>query len=81
MTIDSAAHEAATPVPTPAVAPTLVDVSDDPMSLELEARHQHRHALKSRHSQGLSQLMVERADLRGVHALADLVDESVRWTA
>lgn len=84
MTSHPAAHEADTtvvPVPTPAVAPTLVDVSEDPISAELEARHRQRSALKSRHAQGLSQLMGARADLRGVHALADLVDESVRWTA
>jgi hypothetical protein len=40
-----------------------------------------RQALKSRHSQALSRLMDERDDLRGVHALADFVDESMRWTA
>ncbi|MCL2542511.1 MAG: hypothetical protein FWE71_08650 [Nocardioidaceae bacterium] len=40
-----------------------------------------RVALRHRHAQGLVRLMDERADLRGVHALADFVDDSVRWTA
>jgi len=48
--------------------------SSDPKALA-------RAALKSRHSQGLSKLYTERDDLRGVHALADFVHDSVRWTA
>ncbi|WP_164519709.1 hypothetical protein [Nocardioides ferulae] len=36
-------------------------------------------ALRLRHSRALARLMAERDDLRGVHALADLVDDSVRW--
>ena len=40
-----------------------------------------RAALKTRHAQALTRLMEDRRDLRGVHALADFVDESVRWTA
>lgn len=40
-----------------------------------------RTALKVRHSQSLTSLMEQRRDLRGVHALADFVDDSVRWTA
>ena len=34
-----------------------------------------------RHANKLTVLMGERADLRGVVPLADLVDESVRWSA
>ncbi|WP_127479252.1 hypothetical protein [Nocardioides pantholopis] len=37
--------------------------------------------LRSRHSQALSRLMEERRDLHGVHALADFVADSLRWTA
>lgn len=40
-----------------------------------------RTALELRHSQALARLMQEREDLRGVHALADLVDDSLRWSA
>lgn len=40
-----------------------------------------RDAFKLRHARGLTTLMDERSDLRGVHALADLVDDAVRWTA
>lgn len=42
---------------------------------------ERRAALRTRHAQGLARLMEERADLRGVHALADFVDDAVRWTA
>jgi hypothetical protein len=48
---------------------------------ELEQRRAARVALRLRHTEHLTRLMEERADLRGVHALADFVDESVRWTA
>ncbi len=44
-------------------------------------RREQRAALKTRHSQSLTKLMEERSDLRGVHALADFVDDFVRWTA
>jgi len=40
----------------------------------------HRARLRSRHAQGLTTLMDARADLRGVHALADFVDDAVRWS-
>lgn len=68
----------------------------DPMTTQLETRgaaveqvidteldriRAHRATLKNRHSEALSRLMAERADLRGVHALADLVDDSLRWSA
>ena len=47
----------------------------------LDKIYTQRTALKSRHSQALSKLMDQRDDLRGVHALADFVDDSLRWTA
>ena len=37
--------------------------------------------LASRHLQGVSSLLAVRADLRGVYAFADIVEESVRWSA
>ena len=42
---------------------------------------ERRAALRDRHAQSIARLMEERADLRGVHALADLVDDALRWTA
>jgi hypothetical protein len=48
---------------------------------ELDQTLQRRHALKSRHTRALVRLMDERTDLRGVHALADLVADSLRWSA
>lgn len=40
-----------------------------------------RAALRDRHAQGLARLMDERTDLRGVHPLADFVDDAIRWSA
>jgi hypothetical protein len=37
--------------------------------------------LASRHLQGVSSLFAVRNDLRGVYAFADVVEESVRWSA
>jgi len=51
---------------------------DDP---EIEQARTQRSALKDRHAQALARLMEEREDLRGVHALADLVSDSLRWSA
>ena len=48
---------------------------------ETDAAREKRAAFKLRHARGLTTLMGEREDLRGVHALADLVDDAVRWTA
>ena len=51
------------------------------LDTELERIRAQRLALKHRHSQALARLMAEREDLKGVHALADLVDDSLRWSA
>ncbi|MFC7505539.1 hypothetical protein ACOACQ_13695 [Nocardioides sp. CPCC 206347] len=40
-----------------------------------------RAALRDRHAQRLTTLMEQRRDLRGVHQLADFVDDAIRWTA
>jgi hypothetical protein len=48
---------------------------------ELERIRVQRANLKARHSEALTRLMAEREDLRGVHALADLVNDSLRWSA
>lgn len=37
--------------------------------------------LRERHAQGLTRLLDQRRDLRGVYLLADFVDDAVRWTA
>jgi hypothetical protein len=42
---------------------------------------EQRALLRLRHSAALTSLMVERTDLRGVHALADTIDDAIRWTA
>jgi hypothetical protein len=51
------------------------------LEVELDKVREHRNTLKNRHTHALSKLMTEREDLRGVHALADLVDDSLRWSA
>jgi hypothetical protein len=48
---------------------------------EIEILREKRAALRMRHAKGLTTLMSQRDDLRGVHALADLVDDAVRWSA
>lgn len=48
---------------------------------DLEQLRAQRAALRLRHAQALTSLMEERADLRGVHALADHFDDAVRWSA
>ena len=40
-----------------------------------------RDQLRSRRAVALTTLMDERADLRGVHALADYVHDAIRWSA
>lgn len=40
-----------------------------------------RADLKTRHSQALAKLMSEREDLRGINGFADMIDDSLRWTA
>ena len=52
-----------------------------PIERDLERLLQQRERLEIQHSHALTSLMAERRDLRGVHALADLVDEAVRWSA
>ena len=37
--------------------------------------------LATRHKHGVTTLLAQRDDLRGVHAFADVVEESVRWSA
>jgi hypothetical protein len=51
------------------------------LDTELERIRAQRGALKDRHSQALNRLLAEREDLKGVHALADLVSDSLRWSA
>ena len=48
---------------------------------EIASIRAKRSASQSRHALALTTLMTEREDLRGVHALADLVADSPRWSA
>jgi hypothetical protein len=58
--------------------PTQTDRDTDFLLEQVSAQ---RSALRTRHARALSRLMSEREDLRGVHALADLVSDSLRWSA
>lgn len=40
-----------------------------------------RQDFRLRRTGALTSLLSEREDLRGVHAVADLLDDAVRWTA
>ena len=51
------------------------------MEPDVDTMRELRTQLRNRHSHALSTLMEARRDLRGVHALADFVDDSVRWSA
>lgn len=48
---------------------------------ELDGVSTQRSSLKSRHASALAKLMIEREDLRGTHAFADFIDDSLRWSA
>ncbi len=47
----------------------------------VESLSEQRARLRLRHSAALTTLMEERTDLRGVHALADHLDDAIRWSA
>ena len=47
----------------------------------LEQIHAAREKQEARHAKGLLTLLNGRDDLRGVHALADMVGERVLWCA
>jgi len=51
------------------------------MEQDVDRLREVRTRLRNRHSHALTSLMEARTDLRGVHALADFVDDSVRWSA
>ena len=58
----------------------------DPMSALIEQRPRPapgaaQRDLAIRHKHGVSTLLAAREDLRGVYAFADIVEESVRWSA
>lgn len=49
--------------------------------LEIDRVSIQRNDLKVRHATALAKLLAERSDLRGTHAFADIVADSVRWSA
>jgi hypothetical protein len=55
--------------------------NQEPIDRDVERVAEQRRRLQVRHAQALASLMETRADLRGVHALADFVDDAVRWSA
>ncbi|GGO72996.1 hypothetical protein [Nocardioides deserti] len=61
--------------------PIAINPAPSTFEERLEQIRAQRAALRLRHSQALARLMEEREDLRGVHALADFVDDSLRWSA
>jgi hypothetical protein len=55
--------------------------TNDADDTTIDRRLERRAALRNRHAHGVTRLMEEREDLRGVLPLADFVDDAVRWTA
>ena len=55
--------------------------TSDSVEDTVDAALARRAALRARHAQNVARLMEERSDLRGVHKLADFVDDAIRWTA
>jgi len=58
-----------------------LDVIDAEFDLAQERRRTLQTNIRSRHALALHELMNEREDLHGVHALADQISESLRWSA
>jgi len=58
-----------------------LEVLDAEHDLEQERRRTLSTSIRSRHALALYELMNEREDLHGVHALADQISESLRWSA
>ena len=56
-------------------------MADPTKDRDHDRAREQRDRLRSRHAHALTTLMEERTDLRGVTALADLVDDAVRWSA
>lgn len=54
---------------------------DAEFELAQERRRTLQTSIRSRHALALHELMNERDDLHGVHALADQIAESLRWSA
>jgi hypothetical protein len=65
--------------------PTTTDRTGQTVDRRVDERlaeiREQRARLRTRHAQALTALMEERTDLRGVHALADHLDDAVRWSA
>lgn len=40
-----------------------------------------RERLETRHSREIVELLERKVELRGVHAMADFLDDAVRWSA
>lgn len=51
------------------------------IDVTLEARRGKRDQAEARRARDIVALLGDRTDLRGVYAMADLVDDAVRWTA
>jgi hypothetical protein len=58
-----------------------IDNTSDLTPAALDRRRTRRAAFRDRQTEGLTRLMTQRHDLRGAHALADFIDDAVRWTA
>jgi hypothetical protein len=56
-------------------------IRDTDQTAQTSAQTSAQTDLATRHKNGVSRLLAHRDDLRGVYAFADVVEESVRWSA
>jgi hypothetical protein len=56
--------------------PTILSPATTPEAAAAAARERATRSMR-----GLSELLAQRPELRGVHAPADLTDEALRWSA
>jgi hypothetical protein len=65
--------------------PTSLDAEQHVLEVEVDLAQERlqtlRNTIRTRHSLALFELMNEREDLQGVHALADHFSDSLRWSA
>ncbi len=51
------------------------------IDVTLETRRDKRDEAEARRARDIVALLDDRTELRGVYAMADLLDDAVRWTA
>lgn len=53
----------------------------NPTAASTEEKPTRRERLETRHAREIVELLGRKEELRGVHAMADFLDDAVRWSA